>query len=477
MELRLVLKNAAALSVASVLSKAVSAVVGISVTRYLGPETFGEYSAALAFVSTFILFADFGLSNYMVQEGSRDESVLPLYLGNTLLFKVFTSLVIYAVMLLLMHPANFNQSIQSMIIVFGLASGLNALDSTVYNYFQAKQQMYFAAFYQFLSTLLIGVLTILVVVEKGNVVMITISQLVTAVVISLMLYAHLRRHIRLEFDVSRLLEMLKLGLPFGVAVIFLYIYFQIDMFMLTLMRSPLEVGIYSAAYRLIAILLLIPGIVTSVLYPILFQLGVESKEKHQGTIEKIFKVLSAVGIPGSVLLFVLANPLLTWLYANRFPQSIPIMMLLSWFFALECLSFSLGDVLTTTNRQWTRAAIQGGAALLNIAINFYAIPRYGIYGASVATLITELYVFVLYYWIVRHQVYKIQIWRQLPVIVFAATAMGFTAYFLRYLHPLASASIAGILYLIILISLDKDFQRIGGYVLGQLTRRFRTSDK
>jgi len=473
-ELRLVLKNAAALSVASVLSKAVSAVVAISVARYLGPETFGEYSVALAFVSTFILFMDFGLSNYMVQEGSRDESVLPLFLGNTLLFKVFTLLVVYALMLVLMHPASFNQSIQSMIIVFGLASGLNALDSTVYNYFQAKQQMYYAAFYQFLSTFLIGALTILVVVEKGNVVMITVSQLVTAVLISLMLYAHLRRHIRLQFDFYRLIEMLKLGLPYGIAVIFLYVYFQIDMVMLALMRSPFEVGIYSAAYRLIAILLLIPGIVTSVLYPILFQLGVESKQKHQETIEKIFKVLSAVGIPGSVLLFVLANPLLTWLYKNRFPQSIPIMMLLSWFFALECLSFSLGDVLTTTNRQWTRAKIQGGAALLNIAINLYAIPRYGIYGASVATLITELYVFIMYYWIVRRQVYKIQIWRQLPVVVLASVAMGLTAFFLRNLHPLASASIAGILYLIILISLDKDFQRIGGYILRQITCRANT---
>jgi O-antigen/teichoic acid export membrane protein len=473
-ELRLVLKNAAALSVASVLSKAISAVVAISVARYLGPETFGEYSVALAFASTFILFADFGLSNYMVQEGSRDESVLPLFLGNTLLFKVFTLLVVYALMLVLMHPASFNQSIQSMIIVFGLASGLNALDSTVYNYFQAKQQMYYAAFYQFLSTFLIGALTILVVVEKGNVVMITVSQLVTAVLISLMLYAHLRRHIRLQFDFYRLIEMLKLGLPYGIAVIFLYVYFQIDMVMLALMRSPFEVGIYSAAYRLIAILLLIPGIVTSVLYPILFQLGVESKQKHQETIEKIFKVLSAVGIPGSVLLFVLANPLLTWLYKNRFPQSIPIMMLLSWFFALECLSFSLGDVLTTTNRQWTRAKIQGGAALLNIAINLYAIPRYGIYGASVATLITELYVFIMYYWIVRRQVYKIQIWRQLPVVVLASVAMGLTAFFLRHLHPLASAAIAGILYLIILISLDKDFQRIGGYVLRQGMFRFKT---
>ncbi|MDR3602413.1 MAG: flippase [Desulfosporosinus sp.] len=473
MELRLVLKNAAALSVASVLSKVITAVVAIAVARYLGPDTFGEYGIALAFVSTFILFADFGLSNYMVQEGSLDESVLPLYLGNTLLFKGFTLLVIYALMLVLMHPAGYNRSIQSMIIIFGLASGLNALDSTVYNYFQAKQQMYFAAVYQFLSTFLIGALTILVVIMKGNVVMITVSQFVAAALISLMLYAHLRRHIRLEFNLRRLGEMIRRGLPYGAAVIFLYVYFQIDMLMLSLMRSPFEVGIYKAAYSLIAVLLFIPGILTSVLYPILFQLGVESKEKHQGTIEKIFKVLSAVGIPGSVLLFILANPLITWLYKNRFPQSIPILMLLSWFFALECLSFSLGDVLTTTNRQWTRAKIQGGAALLNIAINLYAIPRYGIYGASVATLITELYVFVMFYGTVRLQVYKIRIWRQLPVILLASIAMSIVAYLLRQLHPLVSAASAGMLYLIILLSLDKDFQRIGGYILSQVKRQLK----
>lgn len=474
MELRLVLKNAAALSVASVLSKAISAVVGISVTRYLGPEIFGEYSVALAFVGTFILFADFGLSNYMVQEGSRDESVLPLFLGNTLLFKGFSLLAIFTLMFVLM-PEGYNQSIQNMVLVFGLAGGLNALHSTVYNYFQTKQQMYLAAMYQFLSTFLIGALTILVVINKGNVLMISVAQLATAVLISLMLYIHLRRHIRLEFKPRRLTEMLKGGLPYGMAVIFLYVYFQIDMFMLSLMLPPLEVGIYKAAYGLIAILLFIPGILTSVLYPVLFQLGVESKEQHRGTIEKIFKVLCAVGIPGSVLLFVLADPLITWLYNDRFPQSIPIMMLVSWVFALECLSFSLGDVLTTTNRQWTRVWIQGGAAVLKVALNLYAIPRYGIYGASVATLITELYVFVLYYGVVRRQVYKVQTWRQLPVVVLASVAMGLTAFFLRHLHPLAAGTIAGILFLSILISLDRDFQRIGGYVLKQVSRRAKLS--
>lgn len=476
MELRLVLKNAVALSLASVLSKAISAVVAIAVARYLGPDIFGEYGVALAFVGTFILFADFGLSNYMVQEGSRDQSVLPLFLGNTLLFKFFSLLAIFALMLVLM-PEVYNQSIQNMILVFGLAGGLNALHSTVYNYFQTKQQMYFAAMYQFFSTFLIGALTILVVINKGNVLMISVAQLATSVLISLILYIHLRRDISLEFKPRRLIEMLKGGLPYGMAVIFVYVYFQIDIFMLSFMRPLLEVGIYKAAYGLIAILLFIPGVLTSVLYPVLFQLGVESKEQHRGTIEKIFKVLSAVGIPGSVLLFVLADPLISWLYNNRFPQSIPIMMLVSWVFALECISFSLGDVLTTTNRQWTRVWIQGGAAVLKVALNLYAIPRYGIYGASVATLITEIYVFVLYYVIVRQRVYKIQTWRQLPVVALASIAMGITAFFMRHLHPLVSASSAGIIFLIILLSLDRDFQRIGGYVINIFLNKVRSLEK
>jgi O-antigen/teichoic acid export membrane protein len=467
------MKNAAALSVASVLSKAISAIVAIAVARYLGPETYGEYSVALSFVSTFILFVDFGLSNYMVQEGSRDESVLPLYLGNTLFLKVITSLAIYGLMLVLMYPAGYDPTIRSMIVIFGVASGLNAVNSSVYNYFQAKQQMYFAAMYQFLSTFLIGILTILVVVFRGSVVMITYCQLVSILSVTILLTIHLRRSTRLKLNLRRLGTMVRRGLPFGAATIFLYVYFQIDMFMIGLMRPPFEAGIYSAAYKLISVLLFIPGILTSVLYPVLYQLGAESKEKHRETIEKIFKVLSAVGIPGSVLLFVLADPLLTWLYSNRFPQSIPIMMLLCWFFAFECLSFSLGDVLTTTNRQWIRACIQGGAAVLNVGINLYAIPRYGIYGASVATLITEFYVFVMYYGVVRHYVYKVRVWRQLPVIILAAAVMGLTANYFRHLHPMLSAGIAGLVYLVILIGLDKDFQRIGGFVLRQGLLRIR----
>jgi len=470
MELKLVLKNAAALSMASVLAKAIAAIVGIAVTRYLGPGPFGQYSSAYAFVSTFILFTDFGLSQLMVQDGSRDERVLPVALGNTLLFRIAASAVVYIAMLVLMHPAGYDATVQTMVVILGLASILNALDASIYNYYQAKQLMYVAAGYQFLSMFLIGGLTVLVVMARGSVVSIAWTHLATFALISLLLYRAVSQDLRLRADLGQLPFMLKRGLGFGIAYIFYNVYFQIASVIISIMRTPAEVGIYSAAYRLVSILLFIPGILTSVLYPVLYQLGVTSQEKHRETIEKIFKVLSAVGIPGSVLLFVLAQPLLAWLYARRFAESVPIMMILSWFFALECLSFSLGDVLTTTDRQWSRTWIQGIAAAGNILLNLLLIPSYGIYGSAWATIATEVFVFGAYYWVVRRRVYRVRIWRQLPVVVGASLVMGAVAFALRSLHPVVAAGFAGVVYLAVLLAADRDFRRIGSYAWRQGAR-------
>jgi O-antigen/teichoic acid export membrane protein len=462
-KMHLVLKNAAALSIASVLAKTISAVVAIIVIRYLGREPFGEYSVALAFVASCIMFSDVGLSQLMVQDGSRDERVLPVYLGNILVVKTVACLLIYGVMLLLMGA--YSRNVQLMVMILGAGNALNALHATVYNYFQAKQQMYQAALYQFLTTFLIGVLTMVVVLIGGSVVMITWTHLVTYILLTLLLYLALRRDLRLSLDLRRIPAMFRRGFPFGISYIFYNFYFQIALVIMPLLHVSNEaVGTYSAPYRLVSILLFIPGILTSVLYPVLYQLGVTSQEKHQETIEKIFKVLSAAGIPGSVLLFLLAQPLADWLFGGRYGSG-PILMIVCWIFALECLSYALGDVLTTTNRQWIRTWMQGIAAGCMIVLNLFLIPRYGIYGASWAMLGTEVLICGAYYFWVRKFVYAIRIWRQLTMIIPAALVMSGCVWILRFLHPVAAGAISGAVYLVILLSVDRDFRRLGGYAL------------
>ncbi|KUO59532.1 MAG: polysaccharide biosynthesis protein [Gracilibacter sp. BRH_c7a] len=465
MNTRLIAKNATALGVAGVLAKAISAVVGIFVTRYLGPGPFGDYAAAYAYVGTFILFSEIGISQLMVQEGSRDQTVIPKYFGNTLLSKTIIAVFIYLLMLILMVPAGYDSTVKSMIIILGIAVGFNAINQSVYNYYQTKQQMYLSAGFQLLTTVLIGGLTVLVILGGLGVVAITATHLASYIFTSLLLYLALRRKAEPKVDFPQLPQMVKRGLPFGIHRIFYNMYFQMSILMLSLLTSNVEVGVYSAAFKLVLMLIFLPSLMASAIYPVLFQLGVTDKGKHQETIEKFFKFLCAVGIPISLLLFVLAEPIMIWLYDGKFNDSIPIMMIVCWFFMLECMSFALGDILTTTNRQWLRTAIQGSGIVLLFILILLLYPIIGIYGAAYGMIIVEALIFISYYAVVRLKVYKIRLWRHLTVVIIASAVMGIAAYALYNFHPVLSSFLAGILYLFVLIIWDRDFRKVGTYAL------------
>ena len=464
LDFRLVAKNASILAIAGVLAKAVAAVVGIFVTRYLGPGAFGDYSTAYAFVGSFILFTELGISQLMVQEGSRDESVIPKYFGNTLLVKTLIAVLVYILMLIFMYPAGYSQSVQNMIIILGLAVGFNALNQSAYNYYQTKELMSIAAGYQFLTTLLIALMTMVVILTGSGVIAITFTHLLSYILTSILLFFALRGKIRPVIRMKELPSMVVKGLPFGVQRIFYNIYFQLSILMLSFMCTNVEVGIFSAAYKLVLMLAFLPSLLTSAVYPVLYQLGVTDKDMHRNTVEKVFKMLASVGIPGSILMCVLAKPFTIWLYDGKFNESIPILMIVSWFLALECMSFAIGDVLTTTDRQWLRSGIQGFGVLALYLLIKFLYPLYGIYGAAYALMIVEAYIFIGYYSIVHFRVYKIRIWRQLPAITGAAVVLAFTAFFLRNIHPLVASAVAGTLYLAVLVVIDEDFRKIGGYI-------------
>lgn len=465
----LIIKNAAALGISSILAKAITAVVGIFVTRYLGPGPFGDYSTAYAFVGAFILFSELGISQLMVQDGSRDPEVLPRYFGNTLFIKSLISLGCYILMLIFMFPAGYSPVVRKMIVILGIAVGFNALAQSVYNYYQAVEHLYLAAFYQFLTTFFIGVLTLVVIWSGFGVVAITATHLLSYFLIGVLLYFSLRGKVRPRLNLQNLSGMLVKGLPFGIHRIFYYLFFQAGILFLSFRASNVEVGIYSAAYKLVTMLIFIPSLMTSALYPVLYQLGeAGNKDRHQNTVEKIFKVLSAVGIAGSVLIFMLASPLTKWLYAGKFNESIPVLMIVSWFLAFECMSFSLGDVLTTTNRQWQRTLIQGSALLVLFVLTLAIYPYSGIYGAAYALIIAEGYIFCGYYLLVRRGVYKIRIWRQLPWILCAALLMAAAARILQSLNPLLAGLVAGLVFCLVLAALDKDFRKLARYGCRQI---------
>ena len=469
MNIRLIMKNTGALTASTTLSRAIAFFVGILLARYLGPESMGLYAKAYAFVNIFSYFNELGLSQLMVREGSRDSTKLPLYYGNALLVKAVMVVIVFAVMMLCLAQTGFSWLQCELIIILGVGMALNNINQTVYNYYQTKQNMAAAAGYQFLEALFIAVLTLGVIFIGGlGVLAVMAAHLAAFALVFILLQLAMRKQVNPVVDLRKIPRMIGEGLPFGLQRAVNAMIPNASIFVLSLMLvSDAEAGLFRVAQSLVVALIFLPNAFASALYPVLFQLGAGDQNQHQEVMEKVFKILAAVGIPGSFLMWITAPRIIDLLYGAKYADSAAIFAVLSWYFALECLNYPLGDVLTTKNRPWQRAVLQGISLGLLVALTVWAQSRFGLMGSAWAILAVEAFLFWGYYIYIRVRMYPIRIWRQLPGVVLASLAMTGVAWLTLNLHFLIEVSAAAVAYAVVLFVVDKDLR----YLLKKALRR------
>lgn len=457
MNIRHIIKNTGALTMSTTLSRAMSFLIGIPLARYMGAESMGLYAKAYAFVNIFSYFNELGLSQLMVREGSRDSRKLPVYYGNALLVKTIAVVIMFFVMLLCMTLTGFSWFQCELIIILGLAMGFNNINQTVYNYYQTKQDMVTVAKYQFLESFLIAALTLVIIfVTHQDIFAVTVTHLISFALISFLLLLSMRKQVRPVVDVPGIPRMIGDGLPFGLQRAVNSILPNVSVFTLSLLLiSDAEVGLFRVAQSLVITLVFLPNAFINSIYPILFQLGAGDPLQHQKTMEKVFKILAAVGIPGSFLMCLAAPEIISLLYGEEYAGSAVIFAVLSWHFALECLNYPLGDVLTTKNRQWQRAILQGLSLVFLIVLTIVLQTRYGLIGSAWAIIVVEIFLFLGYYVFIRLKVYPIRIWRQLPGVLLATLVMTAVAYFTLSWHILFIIGAAAA-YVLVLFLIDKE---------------------
>jgi O-antigen/teichoic acid export membrane protein len=176
-----------------------------------------------------------------------------------------------------------------------------------------------------------------------------------------------------------------------------------DTVLLSLWRSPEEVGWYKAAYNLVFKLLFIRNALLSTLAPQMSRYYGISKNRVAKTFNTAFKILWAFSFPIAVGTTLLAKPLIVWLYTDEFAKSGLVLAILIWALPFLNLSSLCGSVTTATDKEKKAVRIYVSAALLNLLSNVIAIPLWGYIGAAVSTVVTEVAALLLFYAILHRE--------------------------------------------------------------------------
>ena len=392
-------KNAAFLFSARLINALSILAIIVIISRCLGPDTFGGYSFLHAVVITGIVIANFGLDTFMVREVSRDALQGSQLLTSVLEFKFVSSLAVMAGIAGIFLYFLKDVVLFRLLVIFSIVILFNSLSQSFWFYGDAFQKFKFHASLWALSNVIKVPPVWIFIALKRELVMV-IYGLLIAEAISLVISAcWIKRCFRLipgKLSFSLPSALFKKAWPLAIVFILSAFYFRIDMMMLEVMKGERAVGLYSAAYKVIEFLSIVPGTVTIAALPGLSSDFYSDIESFRVT---FFKTAIMLGIGGAAIgsfLYFFASHVILVLYGPLFFDSVRSLSILSGVVLLLFINGYLAYVTIAADNDKAVALILVIATMINVILNIYLIPKYSFVGAALSTLLSEVAMFFCY---------------------------------------------------------------------------------
>ncbi|MDD2696654.1 MAG: flippase [Candidatus Pacebacteria bacterium] len=376
------------LSASEAVTRLLTAILGIFIARKLGAENFGVFTFATSLTGMFAVLADFGLRSIVVRELNQKEEARS-ELGTVLWLRIILGIVTFFLIFIFSFFIE-NDIAKIITIIFGAVILVSNIHTFYISVFQATQKMEYISITEILKTLFIVTGGFLILFMKPNIILIAYLYLSASVLSSIVSFFIARRlsfGSLLNFDKKIAKKYLTMSLPLVLSSAFSAIYVQTDSVMMGFWNMIKEVGWYQAAYRVVNITVVPAIVIGIVFYPIIAN-AYKKKENFQKIVDLFFLLLVSVALPIAVGGFLLAKDIIIFLYSDEYLPSVLAFKMLTLTSSFIMLSLFINYLLITTGRQKDFSFITGLTALLNVFLNLVLIPRYSLYGAAGATLIS-----------------------------------------------------------------------------------------
>jgi O-antigen/teichoic acid export membrane protein len=446
-------KNTLVLFSANIINLVLSFFYGVYTARYLGAENYGTLALAIAFISLFGVFTDFGLQQLTIREVARDKTLAIKYLSNIALLKLLLVAGAYGLILISVHILNYPDFTVKVISLIALSLVFNAFSNMFNSAFQAFEKMEYVSLGSILSNILMLAGALFAISQGLSVLAFAMIYLGSSALVLTYTVAIAKRlgiwpHRKYEFDFIK--DLFKRALPFGIGTLFLTYYIWIDRVILSVMLNDTMVGYYSAAYNLISVLSFVPNAFVVSLFPIMANY-LRKSDKSLNTIYRIsIKYMYMLALPIAIGTTLLGSDIIYMIYGDGFLPAVQPLMILIWAEFFVYIDVLLGQMLYSINKERVIMVYAGIGAALNIILNILLIPRFGLSGAAAATLATEMSFFVIAYYALSIKGYRIK-WRNLlymPII--SSIVMGIFIMKFIYIQIIILIPISAIIYFICL---------------------------
>jgi len=397
-----VARNAIYLLSGKIISTVLGVIFVIYVAIQLGLTQFGIYTLGNYFAGLFVILGDLGLGNYTTREIARDKNNAQDILNRVFCLRLVLSLLAFIIGITVLLFVDYGLLTEqlTMIILFTHIFFRSFL-SFLFHIFEGFERMEFITIAEAFRRgidLVIGVW----VLSQGYgltflILGLVLSDLIILTFTWMLLYSSLPIRLRIVFSSINWYETLVSSIPFGLLLVFLGVVNSIDTIMLGKIRGEDEVGLYGVVIRITSVLTIIPLMTATAMFPAISRLYNTSIDKARSIFLNLIRLMMFLGMPIAFGTTLIGSSLIVFIYdATYLPAAMPLKIVI-WSIGIVFLNLPMIMFLSSIERQKQATMIIGISALSNILLNLVLIPKYGMVGAAITTVISQVIILILCY--------------------------------------------------------------------------------
>ena len=360
------------------------------ISRIIGPDKYGAINYAFAFVSYFILFINAGFDLYGCRKivSFKDDKlkIQELFSQITWAKTFISAFTTIAFVISLFLVEQVRQEMLVNIFTYLLCIGWILNPSWLYNGMQDSRKY---SLFSFFSKLLFSIAVVFVVQQKSDYIyqpLITSLAHILVSYISLK-YALKKYSIRLQtVSFKSIKQTLKENKNLSIIWWISNQSSSTGIFIAGFMLATMELGYYSAAFRLIVIIQSIVSMpLNTVLFPYIGSAFAKSSEEGMERVNKTlpYVVLISLGMAGGT--FLVAEPLVMLFFGNAFSESILLLKILALGLFFSTINIGLGQqVMLNLKKDRLYVKFITGGFVISILSLLLLINIYGAIGAAIA---------------------------------------------------------------------------------------------
>lgn len=376
-------------------------IVGVKVANHYGSEIYGTYSYAGAIVGFFPIVLE--IINGRVIKEYYDENFNKIVSLVTTTRNILSGILLIGV--ICSYPLfKEGKELYYFLVLLSINSYLSSWTYGIENYFEFKLLSKKMVITNNIIKIFSYLFTYIGIYLNYSIIILPLINIcgsfLRIIILKSFYYKEYKEKVKYFIDKRILIKILKESYYLWLGVIAFIIYTQIDKIMIGNYMDKKDVGVYNIALQLSGILAILIGPFQNSIYPKLLELYKRDYKKYKSLYLKVNTIFTQIYIVGVISSIFVVKWLFPYIYSKEYYGAVGCYSILTisiFFKANGALQTGHMTLKKITKKSFYKTFFGLG---LNILLNIYLIPKYGINGAAIATAVTQIFVlFILDYFI------------------------------------------------------------------------------